>query len=151
LSAVDGALRTLIGGMDPGFSVDPPNIVGLPHAFAFTTQLPAGAAAGDERHADVSLTVDNRHELILRWTPHLHADRLSGAPLIQSTVLLDNVAGVAFRYWQPTGNTGWVNQWDGRTPPGLVAIKITFLAGIAGANPPEWPEIVVAPMRQALD
>jgi hypothetical protein len=32
-----------------------------------------------------------------------------------------------------------------------VAIQITFLAGIAGANPPEWPEIVVAPMRQALD
>ena len=54
LDAVDTTLRGLIESMDPGSATEAPNIVGLPHAVAFTTTLPAGAADADDRHADIS-------------------------------------------------------------------------------------------------
>lgn len=152
LDAVDRTLRGLIGQMDPGFKIDPPNIVGRPHGFAFTTELPEGAAAGGARHADVSLTVDRQHDFLLRWTPHLHAVRLGGAPDIHQTVLLHGVAAVDFGYWRATATGGaWVGVWDGRTPPALVRIKIVFLNGGSRADERHWPAIVAAPMRQPAD
>ena len=140
LEAIDTTLRGLIEPMDPGSAGDTPNIVGLPHAVAFTTTLPAGAADANDRHADVSLSVDAGHNLILRFTPHLHAVRLGGAPEIKSEVLLGGVARIDCGYWRPSG--GWTTNWYQATPPALLRIDIVLI------DHRSWPAIVVAPMRR---
>ncbi len=140
LDAVDTTLRGLIESMDPGSATEAPNIVGLPHAVAFTTTLPAGAADADDRHADISLSVDDNHDLILRFTPHLHAVRLGAAPRIHSHVLLGGVAQVNFGYWRQNG--GWTTRWNQSTPPALLRIDIML------ADNRNWPAIIVAPMRR---
>jgi general secretion pathway protein J len=145
LDAVDRTLRGLIGQMAPGFKIDPPNIVGRPHGFAFTTKLPE--AAGIAGLADVSLTVDRRHDFILRWTPHRHAVSLVGAPVTHDTVLLHEVARVDFAYWRNTpAGGGWLRAWNGWRPPALVRIKFVFVNHGRRAGR-RWPAIVAAPMR----
>lgn len=135
--------------MDPGFQIDPPNIIGRPHGFAFAAELPLGAPATGSRDAEISLTVDRKHDFILRWTPCLHATRLAGAPVIHAATLLRGVARVDFAYWQrtPTGGT-WLSSWDGRVPPPLVRIRIVFINHGKRADRRHWPSIVVAPRRQ---
>lgn len=149
LDATDRTLRTLIDRMDPGFKIDPPNIIGRPHGFAFTTELPEGAPTVAGHHVDVSLTVDRQHDFILRWTPHIHALRLSGKPAIGQTTMLGGVARVDFGYWQQTPTGGiWLKNWDSREPPVLVRIRIVFVNHGPRRNHLAWPAIVVAPMRQ---
>lgn len=153
LDAVDRTLRGLIARMDPGFAIDPPNIVGQPHGFAFTTTLPRGAprgapggAPGGASEADISLTLDHRHDLLLRWTPHLHAVRLAGTPIIHRVTLLHHVASLDFGYWNRAGGR-WLATWNRRTPPALVRITIKFRKIGPGSQRRRWPAIVVAPMR----
>ncbi len=148
MEAVDSALRGLIEAMDPGSAraTAATTMVGKPHGFAFATELPEGAADADDRHADVALGVDANHDLVLRWTPHLHAVRLAGAASIESDVLLGGVARVDFQYWQnsTTGGT-WSDQWNNPGAPALVRIQIIF------KDDRSWPAIVVATMRQPAD
>ena len=148
LDAVDRTLRTLIGGLDPGYRVDPPNIVGNAHGFAFTTTLPEGAALAAglaSRRADVLLTVDAARRLLLRWTPARHAARLAPPPPPIETVLLTGVVRIDVAYWREPG--GWVAAWDGRVPPALVRIRLVSDAGPTSA----WPPIVIAPRRVPAD
>ena len=86
------------------------------------------------------LSVDDNHDLILRFTPHLHAVRLGGAPRIHSNVLLGGVAQVNFGYWRQNG--GWTTRWNQSTPPALLRIDIML------ADNRNWPAIIVAPMRR---
>ncbi|MCW8306049.1 prepilin-type N-terminal cleavage/methylation domain-containing protein [Acidiphilium sp. PA] len=151
LDATDRVLRTLIGQMAPGFKVDPPNIIGRAHGLAFTTHLPEGAPVAAFTPVDVSLTVDARHDFILRWTPHFHAVRLAGAPVIRTTILLHGVASVDFAYWRPApGGGAWVRSWDGRTPPALVECRLHFATRRHAADRRHWPMMVIAPMRQPV-
>lgn len=152
LDAADRTLRTLLGGLDPGYRVDPPNIVGTAHGLAFTASLPEGAAlaAGvTERRMDVLLTVDSRHRLLLRWTPALHARRLAPPPP-HETVLLEGVARIDLAYWRDEGGGGWADVWDGRVPPVLIRVGFVFVPG-RGAGPGAWPPVVVAPRRAPAD
>lgn len=138
LDAADRTLRGLITRMAPGSRTAPPDIFGRPHGFAFTTTLPPGVPGG-VRHANVILTVDRHHDLVLRWTAHRHATRLTGRPLIRETILLARVARVDFAYWH---NGHWLTTWAGRNPPALVRIRIRLVGTT-------WPAIVVAPMRRS--
>ncbi len=147
LDAVDRTLRTLIGGMDPGYRADPPGIRGTAHAMVFTATLPQGAtlAAGvSDRRAEVRLEVDASHRLLLRWTPAVHARRLSPPPL-HETVLLDGVAGLDLAFWRESGGGAWLGAWEGRAPPSLVRLRIVPDGGGS------WPAIVVAPRRAVAD
>ncbi len=147
LDAVDRTLRGLIGGMDPGWRVDPPNIVGTAHGLAFTATLPQGAAltAGmTERRADMLLTVDGAHRLLLRWTPALHAHALLAQPS-HETVLLAGVERIELGYWREAGGGAWLGSWEGRVPPGLVRLRIVPEGGGS------WPILVVAPRRSVAD
>ncbi len=151
LDATDRVLRTLIGQMAPGFKVDPPNIVGRAHGLAFTTRLPEGAPVAAFTPVDVSLTVDARHNFILRWTPHVHAVRVAGVQVIHTTTLLHGVASVDFAFWRPTpGGGAWLRRWDSRTPPALVEIRLRFAGDRHAANRRHWPVVVIAPMREPV-
>lgn len=141
LDAVDRTLRRLVQQMDPGTSRDPPEIEGTSTRFLFTSRLPVAAGGGI---ADMLLTTNPGGELVLRWTPHLHAQRIAPPPPPRTESLLSGVAGLEFSYWRPARlGGGWDRDWTVRSLPALVRIRIVF-------KPEEhrqWPDIVAAPAR----
>ena len=135
--AVDRALRTMVARLDPASPV-----AGRAHAMAFTSDLP-DAAALPTREADLLLQVDPQHRLLLRWLPHLHAQRLAPPPAAKDAELLEGVERLDLAYWPQSGPGGWRDAWDERGPPALIRIRLIF----AGTSPRRWPDIVAAPMR----
>ena len=90
LDAVDRTVRHLIGTMDPGLTADlAPHFIANARSMGFTAALPemAGYPGGE---ADVIVTVDPAHRLILRWAPH-YPVLLGPLPLPRVTPLLDRV------------------------------------------------------------
>jgi general secretion pathway protein J len=151
LNATDRLLRLLVGQMAPGYKIDPPNIVGRANGLAFTTQLPEGAPVAPGTPVDVSLTVNEQHDFILRWTPHFHAARTAGAPDIHTTTLLHGVAAIDFAYWRATpGGGAWQRTWDSRAPPLLVELRIKFKGDGDAASQRQWPVMVMRPMREPV-
>jgi general secretion pathway protein J len=143
LDAVDRTLRQLIEQIDPGSAAAPAEIVGTASRLVFTSELPLAAASLPTREADMLLTVDAGHRLVLRWTPHLHAIRLGPPPQPHQEVLLDGVDRIEIDYWKPGGG-GWLAAWKGPLLPGLIRIRLVFTK----RDRPPWPEIVDAPMRE---
>jgi general secretion pathway protein J len=144
LDAADRALRLLLAHVDPGTGRTPLRLAGKPDSFEFATELPSAVALATRR-ADVTLLVDGRHRLILRWTPHLHERRLGEAPAEDEAEILSGVKEIRFSYWHQadqSGAAGWRNQWSEPVLPDLVKIHLVFAAG----DRRRWPEIVVAPM-----
>lgn len=145
--ALDTTLRTLrflLAGMAPGTDPQAPTIIGTANRIAFTAELPAGAPAVPTRLADVLLEADGAGNLVLRWSPHLHA-RLLAKPVRQTAVLLPGVAELRLAYFRAAagGTAGaWVSEWAGIDPPALVRLHIGFPAAVQ-----HWPDLIVAPMR----
>ncbi|WP_284944302.1 prepilin-type N-terminal cleavage/methylation domain-containing protein [Acidisoma cladoniae] len=144
LDSTDRTLRALLARMAPGDDPHAPTIRGDAGRLIFTTELPANAPANPTRLADIILSVDDAHGLVLRWTPHLHARRL--VPFVtQSATLLSGVRRVTFAYFRPPSRhqpAGWVDQWQGIEPPELVRVHIDDTSR-------HWPDVIVAPMREA--
>ena len=147
LDAVDRTLRRLVEGMDPGGPNQDPLIEGAADTLAFTSELPAAAAAATRR-ADVALLVDAGGRLVLRWTPRLNAVRFGPPPPPEEAELLRGVAGVDLAYWpRPTPDApaaGWRGGWTEKALPALVRIRLVFPPG----DGRRWPDIVAAPMRE---
>ena len=139
LDAVDRTTRQLIARMDPGSATRNATLRGTASAVAFTSALPMLAPDGTASLADMLLTVDAAHRLVLRWTPHLHATRFGPPPKPQEAQLLSGVDRIEFGYW---GNGGWQNAWAGRDLPALIRLRIVFPARDARS----WPDIVAAPL-----
>lgn len=137
LDAVDRALRQLIEQMDPGTAHSGAALRGTSGLMAFTSELPA-AAAGVTRHADLVLGFE-AGRVVLRWTPHLHAQAFGPAPPGQEEELLRGVERLEMAYW----NGAWRGEWKAETLPGLVRVRVVFPAGDAR----RWPDIVAAPQR----
>jgi general secretion pathway protein J len=135
--AVDLALRNLVEQLEPAVQVD-----GRAHSLGFTSVLPV-AADLPTHQADLLLLVDTRHRLLLRWRPHLHAERFVPAPPPQETVLTEGVAALNLAYWPRTGNGAWLDSWTATTPPALIRFRLSFLA----ADRRHWADIVAVPMR----
>lgn len=144
LDAVDRTLRRLITDMAAGSVGVPPLLAGTAHRLAFTATLPEGAAVAGE--ADLLLTVDAAHRLVLRWTPHRHVRPLGPPPPAAAATLLDGVARLDLAYWPRLPPWGWRAAWQGPDLPGLVRVRIVFPEGDAR----HWPEIVAAPLRARL-
>ncbi len=147
LDSVDRLLRGLIVRMDPGSRNAAPHPVGTPKSFAFTTDLPPGAANPFARHVDASLSLE-RGRLLLRWAAHLH----SGVPVSvtpAADVLLTGVTRVEFSYLAPDVASGgsWREQWTEPYLPRLVRIHI----GFAKTDPRHWPDIVAEPRQDRPD
>jgi general secretion pathway protein J len=139
LDTVDRALRRLIAHMDPGLPLEPPLLVAEQHTLAFTTELPEAAGAQAAQAADVSLGVDGRHRLVLRWRSHFPGGEVAATTEME---LLRGVDHVDFAYWNPESGV-WLPRWPGAdTLPALVRIGIVVPAG---QRP--FPPVVVATMR----
>ncbi len=170
LDAVDRALRSLVERMDSGTARNPAAVSGTAAGLVFTSVLPtvafqAGAPPGsttggteggaqEGTRADMLLTVDPKHELVLRWTPHLHALRLGPPPLPRTEVLLRGVERLDLSYWAPARRSGagggasaggWTRAWNDRKLPGLVRLRFVFVPD----DRRRWPDIVAAPLVDA--
>jgi general secretion pathway protein J len=144
LDAADRTLRHLVQEMDPGTQRDPPQIEGDGSRLLFTSRLPV--AVGGEM-ADMLLTAAPGGQLVLRWTPHLHARRIGPQPVPKTEVLLPGVERLAIAYWRPARmGGGWVSNWTQHEIPALVRFRIVFPPG----SHRQWPDIVAAPIRSDL-
>ena len=155
LDAVGRALRHMIEVMDPGDGVDPAPIAASHDRLEFVTTLPnstgpnstgpnnAGpdsAGAPPAQPVEATLLLDQAHRLVLRWRPHLHAERLGPPPAPIATELLHDVARVEISFWRPA--SGWVSVWHYAGLPALVRIRLAFPPG----DPRHWPDLVAAPL-----
>ena len=107
LDSADRILRRLVAGMDPGTATEPPHLTADPAALGFTTDLSQAAAAlPGNGQANIGLGVDGAHQLVLRWTPALHAVALAPPTPPATAVLVEGVERVEFAYWDGSGCLG---------------------------------------------
>jgi general secretion pathway protein J len=148
LDSTDRILRALLSRMMPGNDPHVPAVEGDAFHLAFTAELPANAPATPTRLADLTLSENAAHRLVLVWTPHLHARRLE-PPVLRRATLLGGVRQVTFAYFRPASGrqpAGWVQQWQSVNPPALIRVHVV-LDGPAR----HWPDVIVAPMCEADD
>jgi general secretion pathway protein J len=139
LDIVDRTVRRLVSTMDPGSrSVGPPTFAGNRRSMGFTAALPDAVDAFGSRQADVILSVDPAHRLVLRWAPHF-ATPIGAGPARHVTELLAGIDHIEMSYWT-AGQTPdhWVDQWASDVLPRLVRIRIVFPPG----DPRQWPPIL---------
>ncbi len=148
MDGVERVLRALIEEADPGEFNDPSEFRGEERTVTFATRLPMAAAGLPTRDAEIGLGVDARHRLVLRFSPHPHADRLVAAAPPVEQPLLDGLDHIEMGYlrWPEQGG-GWVAAWTAPTLPVLVRIKLVFPEG----DPRHWPDIVAGPMRARFE
>ncbi len=141
LDSTDRTLRTLIARMDPGgLSGRPPTFKGTARSLVFTTTLPEAAAGLTMRNSDVTLAVDEAHQLALLFLPH-YRNPTAAAPPPGRVVLLHDVDRLEMAYWQDS-EKGWQPEWRGVTLPKLIRIRIVFHDSARHS-----PDIVITPMR----
>lgn len=138
LDAVDRTLRTLVTRLDPARPV-----TGTAHGVAFTSDLPQTAALATHE-ADMAIGVDGARRMTLRWTPHLHARRLTPAPAAQDAELLRGLLRLDIAYWAPGG---WTDSWSAQDPPALIRFRVLFPPN----DPRHWADIVTGPLRSRPD
>ena len=144
LDEVARTVRGLLERMDAGSADAPPHVSGNRSELAWTTELPEAAGWSGKRRADVALLVPDRHQLVLRAAPHLHA-AMGAKPVGPATVvLLDNVRALRLSYRSPLrSDGGWLDSWQRQYRPRLVAMHLDFQPGDAR----QWPDIVAAPAQ----
>lgn len=147
MEATERVLRGLIAAADPGDANELAPFQGQAHTLSFVTRLPMSASGLVTRNAEVGLGVDARHRLVLRWSPHPHAERLTRPPAPQETVMLEGVDHIAFSYlrWPNQGGT-WADTWDLQALPKLIRITIEFPKD----DRRHWPTIEAVPMLSQL-
>ncbi len=141
-------LRALLTGI----SLPPSNGAGAPSGddvfkgdaehVSFVGDLPTGL--GTTRRADISLAL-RKGDLVLRWTPHLHAILLGPPPAPSQTELIAGVARLEIAYWgsaAPDQAAAWQTEWDGPAPPELIRIRLVF----PKIDKRRWPDLIAAPM-----
>lgn len=142
LDVADRALRRVVAQLVPTDDVRLPGLRGTAAGFEAVTELPA--AALPTRQAAVALGVDRAGRLVLRWTPYLHARRLSPPPAPEESELLRGVERVEIAYWSAAAGGGWLPAWTRAELPDLVRFRLVFARG----DGRRWPDIVAAPMRE---
>lgn len=143
MDAMERVLRGLIANADPGEANEQPPFHGKAHTASFVGRLPMAAGGMVTRMADIGLGVDAKHRLVLRWSLHPHAERLTPAEPPHETPLLEGVDHVTFSYARaPDQGGGWVDTWELPTLPLLVRITLAFPKD----DRRHWPTIEAAPM-----
>jgi len=148
LDAVDRTLRDLVTHIDPGGGRTQMQIEGKTDSFHFISRLPR-AVALLTRRADMTLLVDDKQRLVLRWKPALHEISFDDNPPDPTdTVLLDKVDKLEIAYWAPDDGggqpAGWHDDWNSPYLPFLVRLRISFPDG----DRRHWPAILVAPLLE---
>lgn len=142
LAVIDHALRRMVALADPGTYPEPATLHGTSQRLSLTTELPLHAD-GQTQRADVTLSAE-AGRLLLRWTPHRHAELYDAKPEVQETVMLEGVERLELAYWTAGA---WVPAWNGDRLPALVRIRIVFPGGTGR----HWPPLLVEPVREALE
>ena len=142
-AVVDGTLRHLIQGMDPGDELESAPFTADTTDMDFITVLPDAVGFAPGREMQARLQVDAAHRLVLVWRPWLGAERLTAPPPPAETVLLNGVARIELAFWYPPA--GWLGAWQFPDLPALIRIRVHFVAG----NRRRWPDIIAAPALAA--
>ncbi len=126
-----------VGGPDAssGFKGDAEHV-------SFTGNLPTGL--GTTRHADITIAL-HKGNLVLTWTPRLHAIPLKPPPPPTDTELVGQVSRLEIAYWgstAPDQPAAWQTRWDGPAPPQLIRIHLFFDKG----DLRRWPVLIAAPV-----
>lgn len=140
LEPVDRALRRLVVNISLPADDRKPGLVGEPTGFACVTAM--SAAGGPPSRVDAYVALDAAHRIVLRWSPHLHAERLAPRPAPAEEVLLQGVDRLEVSYLSPD-RTGWLRSWSRVDLPALIRIRLLFAPG----DPRHWPPIIVATQR----
>jgi general secretion pathway protein J len=152
LGALDRFLRGVIQYADAGGARSGPVFVGRAHGFALRGPLPQALAeapahardpapGSDTTVADMRLSVDGGHRLVLLWTAYRHVTEASPPP--RQEVLLSGVQDIDCSYYS-AGH--WNDGWYGNGLPALVRVRIVFPAG----DRRRWPDIVAAPLTEPM-
>ena len=144
MEAADRALRHLIERLVSGDMLKSrPPLIGGRSGIDFVTTLPPGPGVPPDPTAEVRLSVDAAHRLLLTWVPAPHATWIGRPVPPERTILLYGVERLECSYWKmvPGGGGSWVREWTDPRPPALVRLRIIFPAGDAR----RWPDIVAAP------
>lgn len=141
LGAVDRFLRQMIATADPGAGQDGPLFVGRPHGLVLRGPTPRALDDRPDARADMRLSVDEAHRLVLIWTPHRHV--IEPAPPPRTRLLLEGLTGLDCSYYS---DGHWNTTWYGNKLPRLVRLRLHFAAG----DPRHWPDIVAAPLLDPM-
>lgn len=141
IARVDRTLRRLINFAAPPTAADDRVLTGEAHRVTLLSLLPRQPQTDPIRRARVALGVDDRHRLLLRWSPQPNAVQLTGAlPPIQEIVLLEGVDHLDLRYRQALGDGGaWKDVWTDTSLPALLRLHIVFVD-----EKRHWPDMLIA-------
>ena len=143
LDAVDRLLRRLVSRIDAGgMYATAPRFVGTPHAVEFTSAMPVAMAGGAAHEADITLTARAGTGFELSWRPHLRRPcgpqaKPSQPQILPGVVQLDLAYAGADAVWR--------TNWRETALPRLIRIRVVFAQGDAR----RWPDLILAPMRDA--
>ncbi|MFT8776786.1 MAG: prepilin-type N-terminal cleavage/methylation domain-containing protein [Gluconacetobacter liquefaciens] len=141
LGAVDRLLRGLVKRADPGAGREGPLFVGQSHGLVLRGTLPIALSGQPDIQADIRLSVDDRHRLLLIWLPYRHV--IAPPAQERKQTLLTNVADLECTYFS---NGHWNTTWEADRLPILVRIRIRFPDG----DPRRWPDIVASPVLDPM-
>ena len=139
LEPVDRLLRQLVGSIVLPNDPARPGLAGERESFVCITELPEAAGAASRQRVDAIVATDPGHRLVLRWTPHIHAERLLDRPPPRQEILMDRVERIEVSYLSPDRDA-WLGAWNRTDLPVLIRIRLLFPNG----DPRRWPPIVVA-------
>ncbi|HEV2673545.1 MAG TPA: prepilin-type N-terminal cleavage/methylation domain-containing protein [Aliidongia sp.] len=141
LDAVDRTIRGLLTSATTGAVHGRNDFEGETDSVSFDGVLPL-AFASSGRRAKITLAVDDRHRLMLRWAGML-IDPNTTQPASGEAVVAENLDHIELAYWQGGLDApGWRDRWTATTAPALIRLRLVF----AGKDRRHWPDMVVAPL-----
>ncbi len=142
LERMDRVLRRLIEQASPPIAADDKPFEGQEHRLLFLTLLPDQPQTRPIRHAQVSIGVDDKHRLVLRWQVHPNAARIGPEPPMHEVVLADGLERIDLAYRQAASDGGkWAKTWSDSSLPAVVQIHFVLAKGSH-----RWPDMQVPTM-----
>jgi general secretion pathway protein J len=142
LERMDRVLRRLIEQASPPVAADDKPFDGQEHRLVFMTLMPDEPQTRPIRHAQVSIGVDDRHRLVLRWQPHPNATLIGKEPPMQEVVLAEGMQRIDLAYRQSANDGGkWAKTWADSALPSVVQIHFVLANGQH-----RWPDMAVPTM-----
>jgi len=142
LERMDRVLRRLVEQASPPIAADDKPFEGQEHKLLFLTLLPDQPQTRPIRHAQVSIGVDDKHRLVLRWQVHPNAAAIGPPPPMHEVVLAEGLERIDLAYRQQAGDGGkWAKSWSDSGLPSVVQIHFVLPKGAH-----HWPDMQIATM-----
>jgi len=139
LERVDRVLRNIIEQASPPTAGDDKPFTGQEHQLVFMTLLPDQPETQQFRRAQVSVGVDDHHQLVLRWQLHPVAILVGEQRPMQEVVLVDGIERIDLAYRQAASDGGkWSKTWAALTLPSVVQIHF-----VLSSSHRRWPDMQV--------